>query len=177
MDSAGTIVWRRRYDEEAHSRNLQRFWNYYALPVAALAVVVAIFVGVGEAAGVLILFGLFGLMLFVWIWLTGRNERVNPTVVLEGGQLHWAKHSVRVNEIVSFTTYMGEASMTVAHNTTPGGVNATASFGVAKFVLVDGEDVEFRWAELGDEQLDELRSALEQVLPGRWRPAGQLHQG
>ncbi len=176
MDSARTIVWQRQYDEEVHRRSMQRFRNYYVVPVAVLIAVVAVFSGIGPASGLLIVFGLFGLMLFVWIWLHGRNERTNPTVVLEGGELRWAQETVPIDQVEAFSTYTGESSMTVAMTTTPGGVNARATIGVARFLLADGDTVEFRWAELDKEQLAELRSALEGLLPGRWRPAGELRR-
>lgn len=176
VQQTDTIVWRRRYDEATHQRRMQRFWMFYAAPVAALIVLVAVVSGVGQAAGLLILLGGIGALLFVWIWLDGRNERANPTVTLEAGQLRWAKRRVPVDQVTRFSTYKDSSSMRVGQSSPGSGVTATATFGVARFLLVDGNEVRFVWAALDDQQLDELRSALEEVLPGRWRSIDTLHQ-
>jgi hypothetical protein len=66
--------------------------------------------------------------------------------------------------------------MRVGANSSSTGVTARATIGAAKFLLVDGTEVKFARVSLDDEQLAELRSALEAVLPGRWRPPDTLHQ-
>ena len=171
-DQDGTIVWKRRYDVAVHAQRERRFWLFDAAPAAAVIVITAVVAGFGGAAGLLILFGLFGAMLYVWVWLTSRNERTNPTVTLEGGRMHWAKHSVPIADVVRFSTFMGSTAASISPNTT-----ARASLGKAKFLLIDGSDVEFAWAALEEAQLDELRAALETVLPGRWRPIEDLRTG
>ncbi len=164
-----TIVWQRRYDEADHQRRMQRFWRFYAAPAALIIVAVALLSDVGAAAGVLIVLGLFGGLLFLWVWLTGRNERTNPTVTLDEGHLCWATRRVAIDEVTRFSTYMTSTSMTVAGSATTGVRAAKASLGAARFLLVDGSDVEFVWPALEERQLDELRAALEEVLPSRWR--------
>lgn len=174
-DQPGTVVWHRRIDLDAQRQSMQRFWKFYALPAGVIIVMAGLIGGVGAAAGLLILLGLFGLLLFVWVWLRGRNERTNPMVTRDGNDLCWAKRRVPIDQVTRFSTFTSTATMNVAQTTTPGGVNATATLGKVRFVLVDGADVDFVFAELEPEQLDELRAALEGVLPGRWRPIEQLH--
>lgn len=94
-----TIVWKRDYDETAHRQRERRFWLFYAAPSALIIVVVALLSGFGPAAGVLILLGLFGAMLFVWVWLSGRNERTNPTVTIDDGHLCWEKRRVPIDKV------------------------------------------------------------------------------
>ena len=173
---AGTIVWRRRDDDATHQRRMQRFWMFYAAPVALLIVIVAVLADVGVAAGLLILLGAIGALLFVWIWLDGRNKRVNPTVTLEAGELCWAERRVPVDQVSRFSTYKDSASMEVGGSSVGSSVTASTALGVALFLLVDGSEVKFTWASLDDQQLDELRKALEEVLPGRWRPLDTLRQ-
>ena len=171
-DQDGTIVWKRRYDEAVHAQREKRFWLFYAAPAAVIIVITAVVAGFGGAAGLLILFGLFGAMLYLWVWLTSRNERTNPTVILDGGRLHWGKRSVPIADVVRFSTFMGSASASVSPNTT-----ARATLGKAKFLLIGDTEIEFVWAELEEAQLDELRAALEAVMPGRWRPIDDLRAG
>ncbi len=173
-EQPGTIVWHRRIDADAHRKSMQRFWTYYALPAGLVILTAGIVGSVGDAAGLLILLGLFGAMLFVWVWLRGRNERTNPVVTRDGGDLCWAKRRVPIDQVTRFSTFTGSTSINVAASTTPGGVNATASQGIARFLLVDGGEVEFVFAELDKEQLDELRAALEGIMPGRWRHVEEL---
>ena len=171
-DQDGTVVWKRRYDEAVHEQRERRFWLFFAAPAAVIIVITGVVAGFGGAAGLLILLGLFGAMLYVWVWLISRNERTNPTVILEGGRLHWAKRSVPIADVVRFSTFMGAAAASVSPNTT-----ARASLGKVKFLLIGGTEVEFVWAALEQVQLDELRAALETVLPGRWRPIEDLRTG
>jgi len=167
-DQASVIVWERRVDHARHQRWLRNFWMYYGLPAAVLIIVVGIFVGIGEASGVLILLGLLGGMVYVTLWLSGRNERTNSNVTREGNELVWGQRRVPIDQVTAFSTFKSEASMRVSHATTPGGVKASASLGNALFLLVDGAEVGFVFPSLDDEQLGELRAALEQVMPGRW---------
>jgi hypothetical protein len=115
-------------------------------------------------------------LLFVWIWLDGRNKRVNPTVALEAGELCRAERRVPVDQVSRFSIYKDSASMEVGGSSVGSSVTASTALGVALFLLVDGSEVEFTWASLDDQQLDELRTALEEVLPGRWRPLDTLRQ-
>lgn len=165
---AATVIWKRRYDEAAHRRNIQRFWMFYAAPAALVVVAAALLSGGGAAAGWLVLLGLFGAMVFVWVWLTGRNERTNPTVSLEAGDLCWANRRAPVDQVRSFSTYMTSVSAPTA------GVTARASLGAARFLLLDGNEVQFLWPALDEQQLAELRAALEVILPGRWRSIDTL---
>jgi membrane-associated phospholipid phosphatase len=174
--ATGTVVWRRRVDEGRYQRRMQRFWRFYVAPVALLIVVVAILAGVGAAAGLLILLGAIGALLFVWFWLDGRNERANPTVTLEAGQLRWAKRRVPIDQVTRFNTYQDSTSVEVGRGSMGSGVTASATLGTARFVLVDGTEVRFAWVGLDDRQLAELRTALEEVLPGRWRSLEALRQ-
>ena len=173
---AGSIVWQRRYDEAAHHRRMRQFWRFFAVPATLLTVVTAVLSDAGAAGGLLIVLGLIGGLMFFWIWLIGRNERTNPTVSLEAGELCWAKRRVPIDDVARFSTYTTSAAMALAGSSTTG-VRTRASLGAARFLLVDGSDVEFVWPALDEDQLDELRAALEEVLPGRWRPLERLRSG
>ena len=145
---------------------MRRFTRWYAIPVAVLVVAVAAWSGIGPAAGVLILFGGIGLLLFAWVWLTGRNRRTNPEVTFDGQVLAWARQRVPVDQISWFTTLQTTSTISIDATT-----HGTAHFGVARFHLADGQTVEFTWTDLPDEELDTLRQALDAVIPADWRPA------
>ena len=162
------IIWHRRIDFDAHRKRMRRFWTFYALPAALIILVGGIVDGLGAVAGLLILLGLFGAMLFIWFWLIDRNERTNPVITREGEDLCWAKRRVPLSEVQRFTTCQSSTSVHTS------GVTTRAYQGIARFLLADGEEVDFVFAELGEEQLGELRTALEGVLPQRWCPVDDL---
>lgn len=160
-----TVVWRRNIDEAGHRRAMKRFYAWYAGPVSALVLAVAVFSGIGNAAGVLILLGSVGLLLFFWIWATGRNRRTNPQVTFDGQHLAWARRRVPVAEVVGFTTFQTTTTINISADS-----RGTAHLGEVRFEMADGSREEFTWADLSDDDLDALRHALEPLMPGRWHP-------
>jgi predicted lipid-binding transport protein (Tim44 family) len=162
-------IWERRVERDKHRRNLRLFWMLYGIPAGIIIVVGGLIEGLGGAAGLLILLGVIGSMIFFAIWLTGRNERTNPTITRDGDHLCWASRRVPISQVASFTTFQREASMTMV-GITGSHTNAAADIGTARFELTDGNTVDFAFPHLDDHQLEELRAALDAVLPGKWRP-------
>ena len=168
------IIWKRHYDKTAHDKRMKRFYVFYLLPAAIGIVLMAIFKSIGEALGLLIVLGLFGLLLFGWIWIMGFNLRANPTIVEENGYLSCGKQKVPINEVTAFSTYMTSVSysaIAVGSHT-----RSSMEIGCASFLLRDGQKIRFKWPALEKEQLDTLRVALEQVLPEKWTPIQTLRQ-
>ncbi len=62
----------------------------------------------------------------------------------------------------------------IAHPRGEGRCGVVGRIGCARFLLVDGSEVEFAWAAFDEQQLAELRNAPENVMPGRWCPIVEL---
>jgi hypothetical protein len=170
-----TIIWKRYYDEAAQSRRMKRFYLFYLLPATLSIVLMAIFKGLWDASGLLILLGVFGLMLFGWIWMIGFNLRMNSTVVEDNGYLYCNRNKVAKNEITAFSTY--QSSVYFSYSGSHGGMSSSSmEMGYVTFLLRDKSEVSFAWPAIEQEQLDSLREALDQVLPGKWKTIETLRQ-
>lgn len=171
----GEIVWQRRVDEEKHRRNLRLFWMFYGMPVGLTILIGGVFFGgVGTAAGLAILLGGIGSMIFVAIWLKGYSIRANPVITRHGAELCWAKRRVPIDQVQHLTTFtenlsVSQSAITGSHITNYVGI------GTARFILSDGREVDFVFPHLDTAQLDEMRVALEYVLPGKWISVGDLY--
>ena len=159
------IIWERPVDLDKQRRNLRLFWLLYGVPAGLIILVGGLIEGLGGAAGLLILLGTLGAMIFFTIWLMNRTKRTNTVISREGDELCWANRRVRIDQIERFKVVMKQASMSMV-GITGSHTNAAADLGVAEFFLVDGSSVEFVFAHLPHEQLDGLRVALEAALPG-----------
>lgn len=165
-DKTDTIIWKRQYDEAGHRKRIQRLQKYYLAPTVLIVVATAIFMGIGPASGVLILLGSIGGLLFLWMWMLGFNLRMNPIVSMDDGYLCCGKKKVRLDQVTAFSTYMSYTGRPATPNT-----NYSAnegSLGRVTFILSNQEEVGFTWPQLEKEQLDRLKLALENVLPGKW---------
>jgi hypothetical protein len=172
VDTTGTIIWKRHYDKTSHNRRMKRFYTYYLIPATIAIVLMAIIKGIYPALGLLILLGLFGLLLFGWFWMIGFNLRMHPTVVEDDGYLCQGKQKVPINQIMSFSTYTSFVSYSP-----PGTYSSSkTSMGCVTFLLSDRKEIDFKWPALEKEQLDKLQVALENVLPGKWKPIEKLRQ-
>jgi hypothetical protein len=160
-----TVIWQRDIGAEGHQRSMRRYWRWCGAPTVALVFVTAVVSGPAGALGMAILFGGLALVVFFAVWGRGRARRINPEVTFDGRHLRWSKHELAIDQVASFSTFQSKATVAMA-----GGTHGTARMGKARFDLVGGDQVEFFWHDLADADLDALRAALEQVLPGRWRP-------
>lgn len=174
MQGEPVIIWERRVDPDKHRRNLAKFWKFYGIPAAVAIVIGGVVEGLGAAAGLAILLGLFGSMLFVAIWLTGRSKLTNTVITKEGSMLCWAARRVPLDQVERFSTFTETKSMSMV-GVTGSHTNAEVHVGTARFVLTDGSEVDFAFPHLETEQLEQLRTALETVLPTRWRAISELH--
>ncbi len=167
-EATGTIIWKRHYDEVAQKKRIKRFYVFFLFPAALSIVLMAIFKSIGEASGLLILLGLFGLLLFGWIWMMGVNLRMNPTVIEDGEYLYCGRNKVAKNEVMAFSTYM--SSVSFSYSNSHGGMSSSSmGIGCVTFLLSDRQEIDFKWPAIEQEQLDTLREALDPILPGKWK--------
>ena len=172
----GEVVWQRRVDVAKQRRNLQRFWKLYGVPVGLIILIGGVFFGgVGTAAGLAILLGGIGSMMFLAIWLTGYSQRANPVITRHGAELCWAKRRVPIDQVQRFSTFTDHRSV---NQTAVTGSHTThrVRIGTARFLLSDGSEVDFAFAHLDEAQLEELRIALDGVLPGKWVAISDLYK-
>lgn len=93
--------------------------------------------------------------------LAGPAEGAGAAITLEGGTMRCGRTTVALSDVESFTTFR------TAHGATG---TARPPGGVARFRRLGAKDVEFYWAGMPDAEIDDVRAALEGVLPGMWRP-------
>lgn len=131
-----------------------------------------------SALGILIVFGLFGLLIGTWVFLHGRNLRANPALFRNGDLLHvGGRTEVPISRVVRWTTYPRQMGMSIA---TPSGAVSSGEtrVHVADFWLeiqhpdgsVRPDEREFLWPLLSDDDQASLHSTLHALLPGRWVP-------
>jgi len=149
---------------EKQRRSMKLFWLFYGLPAGLIILVEGLIEGLGGAAGLLILLGVLGAMIFFTIWLMNRTRRTNTTIRRQGGELVWAQRRVPIDQVERFNVVMRQASMSMV-GITGSHTNASADIGVAVFHLADGSSVEFAFGHLPEKDLDGLRQALEAALP------------
>jgi hypothetical protein len=168
-DTMDQVVWTRSYDREKQQRRTRRFQRWVLLPLAVIVAFTAVVSGPAGALGILIIGGGLGLMLGATVFLMNRNERANGVIVLRNGALVCGRlPQVPTAQVQSFTTFVQKINSTnpaMGSNT-----KVSATIGKAEFQLNDGKPVTFMWPSMPAAQLDEVRAALEGVLPGRWQP-------
>jgi hypothetical protein len=174
-DTTGTIIWKRHYDKASQNKRMKRFCVFYLIPATICIVLMAILKDIYSALGLLIILGLFGLLLFAWLWMIGFNLRMHPTVVEDDGYLCMGRQKVPIDQVMSFSTYM--SSVSYSSYGTHSRTRSSIGLGCVTFLLSDRKEIDFKWPALEKEQLDTLRVALEQVLPGKWTPIEKLRQG
>ncbi len=158
------IIWERTVDRDAQRRSVRLFWLFYGVPTSVVICIGGLVSGPGAAAGLLILLGSLGAMIFFAIWLTNRTKRTNTVIGRHGDELVWATRRVRMDQIERFNVVMKQASMSMV-GITGSHTDAVANLGVAEFFLADGSSVEFVFGHLSHRELDQLRAALEAALP------------
>ncbi len=126
----------------------------------------------GALLGLLIVFGLFGLLVGSWVFFTSFNERANREIVVEGNLLRLSKREVPIDQVMRFTAFRS----TGRFSTTDASIRvdvAKVEFDV-RASQPDGtytsQAIEFCWVSMGDEELKEVVRALKSVLPGKWVP-------
>ena len=132
----------------------------------------------GPLLGLLIVFGLFGLLLGGWVFATSLNERANREMIVEGNTLRLSKRAVPIDQVVRFTTFESTESFSTPDATSQIAV-VKAEFDV-RALHPDGsqtvQSILFLWPEMGAEGLEGIRTALEGVLPGKWVPLETFRQ-
>lgn len=177
-DERGIVVWQRDIDHEAGARRWRRFLLWYVAPVVVIMIIVAVAVGIGEALGVLILAGLFGLMLAGWIFFVTLNDRSGAEIRLVDGELVFGNKRVPVAEVECWSTR--RSSMVSVHTAMgrKGNFEAVAMFrfpmmdGGRRGVRMDGGEAysakTFGWATMGQDEIEGVRAALTPHIPAPW---------
>ncbi|MCA9829352.1 MAG: hypothetical protein R3B97_00340 [Dehalococcoidia bacterium] len=170
-ESQPRVIWARSVDRHKQRLRWKRFGLWYCAPVLLLLVPMAVFAGPWEALGAFILLGGFGLLVACWIFFKNLGQRVNPEVRSDGITLFWARRRVPLAEVQRYSTFMSsvEGAPAFVGGDSAAQIRHSVEIGVVRFALPDGKEVEFKWPELPEAELDTLRAALDSLLPGRWR--------
>jgi hypothetical protein len=168
----GSIIWERTIDRERQRARWRRLLLWYVAPVAVIAIAIALAVDPASALGFLILTGGLGLLIALWLGLTNVNERTGASLRFDGRHLGWRDRTVDAQAVATYTTYSSKIRSPVPlYSTLLHGSNGMAiDAGYARFSMVDGSTVQFVWPSMPPAQMDDVRRALDQVLPGRWQP-------
>jgi hypothetical protein len=152
-----TVIWERVIDEAAQAKRIKRLLNWYAFPSLAIIVVGAVLGGFGAAAGLLILFGLFGALLGGWVFMLNLNERSLTKLWVTDGVLHQTRNKgiplAQVNEF----------SVSQSTDNSDTGVDAVTATFLAKGVLLEW----MKWPSMPSHHMPGVVAALESVLPGK----------
>ncbi|MGD9935603.1 MAG: hypothetical protein AB7T37_18045 [Dehalococcoidia bacterium] len=168
--TAATVIWRRSYDSSVHNRRWKRFGLWYCAPVFLVLAAMAIFMGPWEALGLFILVGGFGILVAGWIFFKNLGQRMNPEIRFDGEAVLWARLRVPLADVQRYSTFMSSVDGPPAFvGDSAVQVRNSVDIGVVRFGLPDHKEVEFKWPELPEDELDGLRAALDPLLPGRWR--------
>jgi len=159
--ATGEEIWTRAIDHARHRRRMARAVRFYVVPAVLVTLATAILAGPAEGAGAAIVLALAGVLVVGIPWMHNRIERAGAAITLEGGTLRCGRTTVALPDVESFTTFR------TAHGATG---TARPPGGVARFRRLGAKDVEFYWAGMPDAEIDDVRAALEGVLPGMWRP-------
>ncbi len=160
--SNASVIWHREIDHQQQARRNQRFLRWYVIPLAVVLVVVAVVVDVWSALGMLILFGGFGGLAYLWLWLTNRNERANPVLWTVDGRLHI---STATSVVIAEVERYALRSMSEGVSTSEGQqyILVTRAF----FRLTDGSvHKDFQWVGMPESQQPALNDALWKLFPG-----------
>ena len=174
----GQVIWERTIDHEAEQRRRSRFLRWYCLPVAVLAAAVGVIAGPWSALGILIAFGLFGLLAGAWVFLHGYNLRANPRLLLDGDVVRVSSRAeIPLSNVVRWTTYprqMGMTTATPSGTVTSGGTRVHVAGFWLELPQPDGsmrsDERELLWPMLAEDDQASLHAALDALLPGRWVP-------
>ncbi len=169
--TATTVVWRRSIDATKHRLRWKRFALWYCAPVFVVLAAMAIFMGPWEALGLFILLGGFGALVAGWIFFKGLGQRMNPEIRFDGEALLWGKRRVPLSDVQRYSTFMSsvEGAPAFVGGDSAAQIRHSVEIGVVRFALPEHKEVEFKWPELPEAELDTLRAALDSLLPGRWR--------
>ncbi len=182
-DAAVQIVWTRRVNLAAQHRRWVRLGLWYGAPVSVAIVGTALCVGVGEAFGLMILLGGFGMMLAVWLFLTNFVERQNGELRLHpDGVLQWGQKRIHLNRVDAWTTRMDEFRAVTSTPSGPrsmGQPSARVLFRYAQPEVEVGANPLDRyrvifWIRMSEAELEEVRACLEPHIPAPWVPPDQL---
>jgi hypothetical protein len=174
--SPADVIWQRTIDSTKQKLRVDRFVLFFVLPVAVIAVVMALVAGPASALGLLIATGLFGLLLWLWVFLTNVNERQNATIRLVDGVLICGQRRVNASSVASFTTYSSKLSGPfILHNALSivlyHSKRMQIDTGNVVFRMSDGSTAHLMWPSMPPEQINGVREAIERVLPGRGQPS------
>ena len=185
------VLWTRPIDHDKIARRRRNLGLYYGLPSLAALILALVLGGPGQAAGVLILVGLFGLLVGGMVFFKDLNAKMGGTIKLADGKLVFGQRQVDLARLESWTTVSmkedwGVMDQALFGNPMAGNaITAKALFRLAHYdesgqrgTNLEGgpgyEVVEFAWAEMTPEVLDDLRKTLEPHLFAPWVPLDQL---
>ncbi|MEM9608398.1 MAG: hypothetical protein AAGA99_13310 [Actinomycetota bacterium] len=184
-----TVIWTRRVDEAAAKERNQKFLRFYVAPVVATIIIGGAFGGIGAVLGLLILFGLFGLLLGGWVFFNNVQYRQNPELRLrDGSTLAIGKHQMArtfdLSAVESWTTKMGTlrtSTYVPSISWSVSGTSPTAEV-LLRFpeltetgevgVRADGGRAHrieaFFWLKMPESELDEVREVLAPHIDAPW---------
>lgn len=109
-ENTDTLIWTRPIDWEAQAERKRQFLRFYVAPVIAVAVVVAIVSDPMNALGVLILFGMLGLLVGGWVFFKNLTLRQNAELfITASGALKVGTNGrpIDLTDLVSWQTRTG----------------------------------------------------------------------
>jgi hypothetical protein len=179
---AGEVIWQRTIDRAAIAGRRRKFYLWYCVPVLVLAVIVGVVTEPFGALGVLIFFGLFGVLLGGWVFIDGFSRSSNPVLTRDGDVLrHNKRTAVPIGQVTKWTTFPRAANFTF-YNGSFVQTTHNESLYVAAFLVearqLDGtthlDTKELVWSLLTDDDTATLRAAIERELPNRWVPVDEF---
>ncbi len=170
------VVWERTIDRAQQATRWRRLLTWYVAPVAVVAVVFAVALDPWSALGLLILTGLFGLVLVIWVLTINLNERSGAVIRFDGRHLQFRQLRIDTHAVRSYTTYGGEFRGPIPYYSSLlyGTRRPKIDTGNAEFLMSDGTKAEMMWPNMPHDQVDGVRQALDRVLPGKWMPHGSV---
>lgn len=159
------VIWTRTIDTEASARAWRQLGLFGGIPAGVALAIALIFGGFWTFLGVLIVAAIVLALWASWVFFNQLGKRMNPTVSLDGNELVWARRRVPTGDVVLWSTFHTEASMSLADNQ-----DASGHLGAIRFRLRDESESEFLWANLPDEDLESLKLAVAPHVTAPWTP-------
>lgn len=189
--AGGQVIWSRTVEHDKIADRWRKLGLFFGLPSAIALLAALIFGGFGAFLGVLILVALSGFLVGGMVFFQNLSAKMGQTIELVDGHLVFGKRKVELARLEAWTTVelkktIGVSQQAIWGNPMAGNaITAKALFRLADLDengergtnMMGGpgfEVIEFAWAEMGPEQLHELRKALEPHLFAPWVEPGTL---
>ncbi len=164
-------IWERSINHERIAARNRRATRWFLVPSLSAAVLGFWAGGVGLGVALVLASGFLASLLAMFVMSSNRNERMNPSLETDNGDLVLGVLRVPMKKVECFTTYMGSARTNVGSAAgEPTGDGAPVAKVMLRFVDGDGGLAEtvFGWPKMSAEELESVRTAIESQLPGQW---------